>query len=212
MRICFLGVKGSGKGTYASRLAPILKVPHISTGDIFRDNIKKGTELGKQVEHILKEGRFVPDEITLEIIKERLDESDCKNGFILDGFPRTLEQAKGLDEIEKIDVVIYLNVPEEVIVRRIATRITCRECGTIYNTDHIKPKVEGVCDKCEGELYQRHDDSPEAARKRIEHDEKNMQPLLDYYQGKGILKTVTCERADILPDEMVERIRKVLGV
>jgi adenylate kinase len=211
MKIVMLGVKGSGKGTYASRLSPILGIPHISTGDIFRENIKRGTELGKKVEEFTNAGKFVPEGITLKIIKERLDEPDCKNGFILDGFPRTMYQAKGLDDIEKIDFVIYLDVTFDVILRRISTRITCKKCGAIYNAANIKPEKEGICDKCGGEMYQRPDDRPEVAKKRLEEDEKNLKPLLDYYKNKGILKIVRCENFDDPPEIYVKQILEILG-
>ncbi len=212
MKIVMLGVKGSGKGTYASRLSPLLGIPHISTGDIFRENIERGTELGKKVEEFANNGKFVPDNITIEIVKQRLQEQDCKNGFILDGFPRTPAQAEGLDKIENIDFVIFLDVLEDVIVRRISTRITCKKCKTIYNSANLKPKKEGVCDKCGGELYQRDDDKPEIARKRIEEDEKNLKPLLDYYRSKGILKTVKCANFDDPPEIYVNKILEILGV
>jgi adenylate kinase len=212
MKIVMLGIKGSGKGTYASRLVPILGISHISTGDIFRENIKKGTELGKKVDAILHAGKFVPDDITIEIIKERLEEADCKNGFILDGFPRTVPQAKGLDGIEKIDFVIYLDVLEDVIIRRISTRVTCKDCKTIYNTANLKTEKEGVCDKCGGETYQRNDDKPEIARKRIEEDEKNLKPLIDYYKNKGILKIIECKNFDDPPEIYVNKILEILGV
>jgi adenylate kinase len=212
MRIVMLGVKGSGKGTYASRLSPILGIPHISTGDIFRENIKKGTELGKKVKEMLNGGKFVPDDITLEVVRQRLQEEDCKNGFILDGFPRTIEQAKGLDDIDKIDFAIYLQVLEDIIVRRISTRVTCKSCKTIYNLANLKPEKEGVCDKCGGELYQRDDDKPEIARKRIKEDEKNLKPLIDYYKNKGILKIVRCESFADPPEIYVKQILEILGV
>jgi len=212
MKIVMLGVKGSGKGTYASRLSPLLGIPHISTGDIFRENIAKKTELGKMVEETLKAGKFVSDELTIKIIKERLDEPDCEKGFILDGFPRTPKQAEGLDKIENIDFVIFLDVLEDVIVRRISTRITCKKCKTIYNSANLKPKKEGVCDKCGGELYQRDDDKPEIARKRIEEDEKNLKPLLDYYRSKGILKVIKCANFDDPPEIYVNKILEIVGV
>ncbi|MFH1473723.1 MAG: adenylate kinase [Candidatus Aenigmatarchaeota archaeon] len=211
MKIVMLGVKGSGKGTYASRLAPLLGIPHISTGDIFRDNIKNGTELGKKVEEILKAGKFVSDELTIKIVEERLEEPDCKNGFILDGFPRTPNQADGLNNVEKLDFVIYLDVLEDVIIRRISTRVTCKKCKTIYNTEVLKPKEEGICDNCGGELYQRDDDKPEIARKRIEQDEKNLKPLLDYYKNKGLLKIVKCVKFNDPPENYVNQILEIVG-
>jgi adenylate kinase len=147
----------------------------------------------------------------LEVVKKRLEEDDCKNGFILDGFPRTINQAKALDSIENIDFAIYLHVLEDIILRRISTRATCKSCKTIYNLANLKPKKEGVCDKCGGELYQRDDDKPEIARKRIEEDEKNLKPLLDYYKDKGILKIIECDSFDNPPEIYVEQILEIVG-
>jgi len=211
VRIAFLGVKGSGKGTYASRLSPILKIPHISTGDIFREIIAKETPLGKKVKEIVNKGKFVSDDIVLEILKERLKNSDCKNGFILDGVPRTVEQAKGLEKLEKLDIVICLDVPEDIIVKRISSRITCKKCGEIYNLLNMKPEREGICDKCGGKLYQRKDDTPESARQRLKEDEENLKPLIDYYKEKGILRIVSCNEFNSPPEDTVNKILEILG-
>jgi len=210
MKIVLMGVKGSGKGTYASRLSPILGIPHISTGQIFRENISKKTLLGEKIKEILDKGKFVSDEITLEVVKERIKKPDCEKGFIFDGFPRTLKQAEELDNFEKIDVAFYLDVAEDVILRRITTRITCRKCGEIYNKINMKPKKEGICDKCGGELYQRADDTPEAVKQRLEEDEKKVKPLIDYYRKKGILKIVRCDDFNIPPEIFVNKILEIL--
>ena len=187
MNIVMLGIRCSGKGTYSSRLSPMLSLAHISTGEIFRRNIESGTELGK-----------------------RLKEEDCKNGVILDGFPRTVEQARMLDEIMKIDHVIYIDVSEEIVIQRSVTRVVCRKCGEVYNTEIMKPKKEGVCDSCEGELYQRDDDKPEAVKKRVEEDKKNLKGLLDYYNERGLLRTVECDEIDKDPDVMINNILEIV--
>lgn len=208
MKIILLGPPGSGKGTYASRLSPILKIPHISTGDIFRKEIKEQTELGKIVKEIVKSGELVPNDIVVEIVKKRLNQDDTKNGFILDGFPRTLKQAEELGRIAKIDVVINLVVPEDIIIKRLSSRRVCKKCGTIFNILTLKPKQEGICDNCGGELYQRKDDMPEVIKDRIKVYEKQTEPLINFY--KDILRNVTCDRIDIPPEVMVNKILKAL--
>lgn len=210
MKIVLIGVRCSGKGTYASKLSPMLGIPHISTGEIFRKNIEKGTSLGEKVKEIYNSGGLVSDEITLELIKERLKEPDCGKGFIFDGFPRTLEQAKELDKLEKIDFAFYLDVSEDVVLERLSTRVLCKKCGNVYNTKIMKPKEDGVCDKCGGELYQKEDDKPEAARKRLEMDKENLKQLLDYYKDKGILKTINCDKVDIDTNLIVNEIMEIL--
>src|SRR4030042_4406982 len=167
MKLVFLGPPGSGKGTYASRISTILGWPQISTGDLLRGVIKGGTSLGKEAEKFYNEGKLVPDEIVLNLLKERLSKPDCRNGFILDGFPRSIEQARKLEGITKVDLVVNLAISEEGIILRLSTRRVCRKCGAIYNIRNVKPKVEGVCDKCGGELYQRDDDKTETIRKRL---------------------------------------------
>ncbi|MCS7139039.1 MAG: adenylate kinase [Crenarchaeota archaeon] len=187
MRIIILGPPGSGKGTYSSRLAIKLGIPHISTGDIFREEIKRGSELGNSISNYVSSGKLVPDDVVNMVIEKRLSQEDCREGFILDGYPRTLNQAEFLDGISKIDVVINLNVPKEVIVRRLSSRLICKNCGAIFNKITLPPKVEGICDKCGGELYQREDDKPEIIRRRIELYEKEIAPLLEYYRKKGVI-------------------------
>lgn len=212
MRIIMLGPQGSGKGTYASRLSPLLGIPHVSTGDIFRENIKNRTELGKKVEEILNSGKLVPDEITLEIIKERLDKPDCENGFILDGFPRTVKQATDLEKITSIDRVVYLDVPEWLLLKRLSSRVVCNKCGKIYNLLSVKPKKEGICDACGGELIRRKDETPEAIKIRLKEYEEKTKPIADYYKEKGLVLTVTCDKMDSPPEENVKRIIDLLGV
>lgn len=210
MKIVMLGPQGSGKGTYASRISPILGIPHISTGEIFRENISNRTPLGIKAKEFLDKGVLVPDNIVLELIEDRINESDCKNGFIFDGFPRTLNQAIEFEKISEIDIVIYLNVPEWLLLKRLGSRVSCKNCKTIYNLINIKPKEEGKCDKCGGELIQRDDDKPEAIKKRLQEYEEKTKPLIDHYKNKGILKVVSCDKMEIPPEEKVEEILKIL--
>ncbi len=198
----FLGRPGSGKGTYSTKVAKELNIPHISTGDIFRENIKQQTELGKKIQELVKEGKLVPDGIVNEIAKNRLEQEDCKEGFILDGYPRTIQQAETLDTYKKIDKVLNIDVPEEVIIRRITTRRVCKNCGAVYNILTLKPKQEGICDKCGGELYQRPDDTEEAVKIRLQEYENLTQPLIKYYEEKGILRTVKYDKSMIPEGEM----------
>ena len=181
MNLIMLGAPGSGKGTMAKFIAQDFELPHISTGDICRENIKNQTEIGKQAKAIIDRGELVPDEITIKIVENRLKEDDCKNGFILDGFPRNVNQAKALEKFASIDRVILLDVPNEEIERRIAGRRACKECGEIYNTETYNKET---CAKCGGQLYQRDDDKLETVRNRLEVYEKQTAPLIDFYQDK----------------------------
>lgn len=186
-----MGAPGAGKGTMAKMLIS-LGLVHISTGDMYREAIKEGTELGKLANSYIKDGNLVPDDVTIGIVKERLSKKDCENGFLLDGFPRTLAQAEALSEIaneidRKIDVVINLDCNEEELVKRISGRRVCRVCGAPYHIVNMKPKVEGVCDKCGGELYQRNDDNPEALKVRLQHYVVQTKPLIDYYENQNLL-------------------------
>ncbi|TDA25841.1 MAG: adenylate kinase [Archaeoglobi archaeon] len=192
MNLILLGPPGAGKGTQAKIIMDKYGIPQISTGDMLREAVAKGTELGKKAKKYMTEGKLVPDEIVIGIVKERLKQKDCEKGFILDGFPRTLAQAEALDRImgemgKKIDAVINVNVPEEEVVRRIAYRRTCKNCGAIYHLIYNPPKRPGICDKCGGELYQREDDKEETVRERYRVYKKNTEPLIEYYKKKGIL-------------------------
>ncbi|RLJ05312.1 MAG: adenylate kinase [Candidatus Aenigmatarchaeota archaeon] len=217
MRFVFLGPPGVGKGTYASRVAPILGIAHISTGDIFREEIKKETELGKKVKSYLESGQLVPDEIVIEVLKQRIEEDDCKKGFILDGFPRTIKQAEELDKITKIDAVINIVLDEDLLVKKISARRICRNCGKIYNIADIRkgeihlppiaPKKEGICDDCGGELYQRDDDKEEVVRERLNVYYEQTAPLIDYYKNKGLIREITVTGG---PDKMVPVILKIM--
>lgn len=199
MIIMMLGAQGTGKGTVAGIISKAVQIPQISTGDIFRKNISEQTPLGIEAQKYISRGDLVPDEITVPMVEDRLTWDDAKNGAILDGFPRTIEQAKKLDEIleksgRKLDLVVNLVTPKEEIIDRMLTRRVCTnpECKTTYNIKLNPPKVEGVCDKCGSELKQREDDSdPEAIKKRLEIYDEKTSPLVEYYEKKGILRTET---------------------
>lgn len=210
MKMIFLGPPGSGKGTYAQRIGPKLGIPHISSGMIFRENIEKGTETGKRAKEYIDRGELVPDDITIEMVRQRLEQDDAKEGYILDGFPRTIPQAEALDKMTKIDTVVNLVVPDEVVIARLSSRRQCRECSKIYNVLFLKPKKEGVCDKCGGELYLREDDKPEVVKDRLKEYEKKTAPLIGYYKNKDILIDVECRTVDIPPEIMVDKIMKAL--
>ena len=195
-----LGAPGSGKGTTAKVLAERTNLPHISTGDMFREQIKKDTELGKLANSYISQGNLVPDEVTINIVKDRLDWEDAQNGVILDGFPRTIKQAEALASIlqekgKKVDIVPELVVPDQVIIDRILNRATCsnKECGAIYNTKFKPSKVPGVCDKCGSALVTRTDDNEEAIKTRLEVYRENSKDLIAYYKEKGVLVTITPE-------------------
>ncbi|RLJ09984.1 MAG: adenylate kinase [Candidatus Aenigmatarchaeota archaeon] len=207
MRLVFLGPPGVGKGTHAEIAGKEFSIPAISTGQILREEIEKGSELGKMVSKYVEKGVLVPDEIVIEILKKRISQDDCKNGFILDGFPRTLNQAKELETITHIDLVVNFVASHETIIARISNRLTCRKCGAIYNTLFMKPKVDGICDVCGGELYRRPDQDPAVVKKRLEVYEKETKPLIDYYKEKGILIDVNVEGEK---DEVSKRIRKAI--
>lgn len=195
MRLVLLGPPGAGKGTQASAIVSKYSIPHISTGDIFRANIKNGTELGKQVEAYMKKGLLVPDELVVSIVKDRLTKEDCKEGFLLDGFPRTVNQAEALDkELKdmnlKLDRVINIEVGKEILIERAIGRRICKNCGATYHVKFSPPKVENTCDKCGGELYQRDDDKAETVEKRIEVYQEQTKPLIDYYKEKDLLLNI----------------------
>lgn len=200
MYIVMLGAPGSGKGSAAKILARETNLPHISTGDIFREQIKKETELGKLANSYISKGQLVPDEVTIHIVKDRLSWEDAKNGIILDGFPRTIEQAKALDDIlkeqgNKITLVPELIIPDQIIIERILNRATCsnKECGAIYNTKFKPPKVEGICDICGAPLSTRIDDSEETIKNRLEVYREKSKDLIAYYEEKGVLTSITPE-------------------
>jgi len=187
VKLIFLGLPGAGKGTQAEVISKKLNIPQISTGDILRENVRLGTELGKKAKKYMDEGKLVPDDIIINMMKERLNSDDCKNGFILDGFPRTIKQAEALDSIIKIDKVIFIDVPEDVLLSRLTGRRVCKNCNNVYHLEFNPPKNPSICDKCGGELYQRDDDKEETVKKRIETYNNQTKPLIDYYENKGIL-------------------------
>jgi adenylate kinase len=190
MKLIISGPPGSGKGTRASRIAKALNIPHISTGDLFRKEMADGTELGKLAKGIMDQGKLVPDEITMNMLKNRLQEEDCKKGFILDGVPRTIKQAELLKEITEIDHVLNLDIPNEIIIERMGSRRTCKGCGTIYNVKTMPSKVEGKCDHCTSELIQREDEKPEVISQRLEVYDSQTKPLIDFYDNKNLLRNI----------------------
>ena len=195
MKIIMLGAPGAGKGTQAKMIADKYGVPHVSTGDIFRANIKNGTELGMEAKKYMDQGLLVPDELTVKLLLDRVSQPDCKNGYVLDGFPRTIPQAEVLDKAlaelgESIDYAIDVDVPDENIVKRMSGRRACVSCGATYHVVHVPPKKEGICDRCGSELILRDDDKPETVKNRLDVYHKQTQPLIDFYTKKGVLKTV----------------------
>jgi len=210
MKLVIFGPPGSGKGTYASRLKSKLNIATISTGDIFREAVKDDTELGKKIKKYLDNGQLVPDETVIEVVRNRIAKPDCKKGFILDGFPRTVEQAKALEKTVKIDAIINLLVPEQIIIERLSNRRTCKNCGEIYNLKTLKPKKEGICDKCGGPLIQRRDDTIPVIEERFQVFEKQTRPLMRYYESKVPFINVTCNDIDMPPEEAIEQIMKEL--
>ena len=195
MKIIMLGAPGAGKGTQAAKIAAKYQIPHISTGDIFRANLKAGTELGKKAKEYMDQGLLVPDELVVDLVVDRVQQDDCKNGYVLDGFPRTIPQAEALDKAlaefgDKIGYAIDVNVPDENIVKRMGGRRACVGCGATYHLVYAPTKTEGICDVCGKELILRDDDKPEIVQKRLNVYHEQTQPLIDYYTKAGILKTV----------------------
>ena len=195
MKIIMLGAPGAGKGTQAKMLADKYKIPHVSTGDIFGANIKNGTELGTKAKVYMDQGMLVPDELTCDLVVDRIKQDDCKDGYILDGFPRTIPQAECLDKAldalnDKIDFAVNVEVPDENIIRRMSGRRACLSCGRTYHIVYNPPKEEGICDECKKELVLRDDDKPETVEKRLKVYHEQTQPLIDYYRNKGVLAEV----------------------
>lgn len=187
MKLVLIGAPAAGKGTQAARLVEHYSIAHISTGDMLREEVAKETELGKEAKEIMNAGGLVSDEIIIAMVKERIKKDDCKNGFILDGFPRTVVQAEKLDEMVTLDKVVYINAPDEVMLERLTARQTCPKCGATYNKLFLPPKTAGICDKCGAELTQRKDDTVEAGKARIATFHEQSEPLVEFYTKKGIL-------------------------
>jgi len=207
VKAIIFGAPGAGKGTYSSRLKEKLGVETIATGDIFRDLMKAESDLGRKVRGYVEKGHLVSDEIVLEVLKERLSKIPKEKGFILDGYPRTLEQAKTLDNITPIDVILLLDVPDQIIIERLSSRRICRNCGTVYNIRFLKPKKEGICDKCGGPLYQRSDDNPEVIRNRLKVYQEQTKPLIEYFRKKNLpFVTATTTSIDQPPEPIVEKL------
>ena len=213
MKIIMLGAPGAGKGTQAKKIAEKFQIPHISTGDIFRANIKAGTELGKKAKEYMDQGQLVPDELTLELIMDRFQNPDCANGYVLDGFPRTIPQAEALTEAlakkgETIDYAINVEVPDENIINRMGGRRACLACGATYHIVYAPTKVEGVCDRCGEKLVLRDDDKPETVKNRLNVYHAQTQPLIEYYTKQGKLAEVDGTQS---MEDVFNAIVKILG-
>ena len=204
MNIVMLGSPGVGKGTYANILSDKYNIPRISVGDLFRKAIRDETELGKKIRGYVSRGDLVPDEMVIELVKERLREDDCNNGFFLDGFPRTIAQAEAMEKFKKVDKAFNFVASDGVIMSRLGGRRTCRDCGAIYHVENIPSKVEGVCDRCGGGLYQRSDETSQAIKNRLRVYREKTKPVVDYFRKKGLL-------ADIDANYQFEEVDKVIS-
>ncbi len=212
MNIVLMGLPGAGKGTQAEKIVDQFQIPHISTGDMFRSAIKEGTKMGLEAKSYMDQGLLVPDEVVIGIVNERLGKDDCNKGFLLDGFPRTVAQAEALDLLleklnKDIDAVVYIEVDQNSLMQRLTGRRICRDCGATYHVIYNPPKVEGTCDKCGGELYQRDDDKEETVATRLEVNLKQVEPLLSYYQKKEVLQSIDGNQ-DI--NKVFESVEKIL--
>ncbi len=207
MKLIFLGPPGAGKGTLATLVSKEHGIPQISTGDMFREAIKKETELGKKVKAILASGELVPDEVTVDLVKERLTQADAKKGYILDGFPRTIPQAEALEEFQKLDAVVNFAIDDELVVQRLTGREVCKNCGAIYHVTNMPSRVKGVCDKCGGPLYTRPDDSRESITNRLSVYRKQTEPLIAFYRSRKLLKDIDSSKS---PEDTHRQIGKAL--
>ena len=207
MKVIFLGPPGSGKGTQAKILSNNVNIPQISTGDLFRENIKNKTELGIKAQSFMDQGYLVPDEVTNGMAKERLERNDCESGYILDGYPRTIPQAKFLDTVQNIDKVVNFELNEEEVVKRISGRRTCKTCGEMFHLMFKKPQKEGICDKCSNGLIQRPDDAPESVKVRLEVYKKQTEPLIEFYKDQGKILNVSALSSI---DEIASKVKEVL--
>jgi adenylate kinase len=208
MKLIFLGPPGAGKGTLAGYVSKEHSIPQISTGDIFRDAIKRETELGKKVKEIVGRGDLVPDELTVSLVRERLAQPDAQKGYILDGFPRTIPQAEALEKFQALDAVINFAIDDSLVVKRLSGREICKSCGAIYHVTNMPSRVKGVCDKCGGPTYTRPDDSLESITNRLEVYRNQTEPLIAFYRGKGLLKDIDSSKS---PEDTNKQIVKVLS-
>ena len=208
MKLIFLGPPGAGKGTLAGLVSKEYGIPQISTGDIFRDAIKRETELGKKVKEIVGRGDLVPDELTVSLVRERLGQPDAGGGYILDGFPRTIPQAEALGEFQRIDAVVNFTISDAIVIERLSGREVCRNCGAIYHVKNMPSKVKGVCDRCGGPLYTRPDDTLESITNRLDVYKKQTEPLVNYYRKKELLRDIDSSKS---PEDTLVQIRKALG-
>jgi adenylate kinase len=208
VRLIFLGAPGAGKGTLASKVGETYGIPQVSTGDLFRAAVKKGSELGRQAQGIMQRGELVPDGVTVALVRERLGAEDARTGFVLDGFPRTIAQADALQQFQVIDAVINFQVSDDLVIRRLSGRRVCRTCAAIYHVENMPPKVEGRCDRCGGELYTRDDDMIEAISNRLRVYKEQTEPLIRYYREKGLLHDIDASHS---PGDSLQQIKAVLA-
>ena len=207
MKLIALGSPGVGKGTYAKEITKKYNILHLSTGDMFRENMKNNTELGIKAKEFIDQGKLVPDEVTIGLVKERLAREDTKDGYYLDGFPRTIPQAEALAEFVEVDMAINFKADKEIIMQRLTGRRTCKKCAATFHMVNLPPQVEGVCDKCEGELIQRSDELPEVIEERLKVYEEQTAPLIDYYKEKGLLRELTInEDMGKYKDQIMEKV------
>lgn len=210
MRLVLIGAPAAGKGTQARKLIEHYKLAYISTGDMLREEVSKGTELGAKAKTIMSSGGLVPDELIIAIVKERIKQDDCTNGFILDGFPRTKVQAEKLDEMVQVDKAIYINVPDDIMLERITARETCPKCGASYNKISLPPKREDICDVCGEKLTQRKDDTLEAGKARLKTFHDQSEPLVEYYENKGVLFEVNgIQKVEDITKEIIQELGKL---
>jgi adenylate kinase len=210
MKIVLVGPPVSGTSTFSAILSSKLDLPHISPGNIFQENMIKKTPLGLKAKKYYDKGLLVPDDVAIDLIINRLKEPDCEKGFILEGFPRSIKQAEALDRFTKIDFFIYINIPEWLAIKRLASRRICKNCKQAYNLTNVKPKKEGICDKCGGELIQRTDDNLEIIKKRFREFEEKTKPVFEHYKKKGVFNSTFCDKAETTPEENTEKILKII--
>lgn len=213
MKLVFIGPPGVGKGTYAKAVSETFGIPHISTGDIFREEVKKGTELGKRVKEYLDRGLLVPDDLVIEVVRHRLLQEDCRRGYILDGFPRTIVQAEALERFSPPDWALLFHAEDSVILERLSGRRICVRCGAIYHVKYMPPKIPGICDKCGGPLVQRRDDTPEVISERLKVYREQFTPIIAYYEGRGKLVRIEAnEQADVVVPRVIAALKKLYNL